>query len=96
MSGSGNFCQGGGGPGRTGRKQPGQRFFFSFFSPSFTTEKTNFPRIQYFPGGPTFTGGPTYSRGGGVQMLISMETNIPCDFPGEGGPDPLSPLWIRT
>ena len=26
----------------------------------------------------------------GVQMLISIETNITCDF--QGGPDPLSPI----
>ena len=32
--------------------------------------------------------------GGGGQMLISIETHITCVFPG--GPDPLSPLWIRT
>ena len=31
--------------------------------------------------------------GGGVQMLISIETHITCDFPrGLSGP----PLWIRT
>ena len=30
-------------------------------------------------------GGPTISRGGGgVQMLISIETHITCDFPGWG------------
>ena len=34
--------------------------------------------VQHSPGGPTF------SRG--VQMLISIETHITCDFPG--GPDP--------
>ena len=27
-------------------------------------------------------------------MLISVETHITCDF--QGGPDPVSPLWIRT
>ena len=40
-------------------------------------------------------GGPTSSRGRGV----SKETHITCDFPGGGGgggPDPLTPLWIRT
>ena len=46
-----------------------------------------------------FQGCPTFSRGGGgggggVQMLIYIEIHITCDFPG--GPDPLSPLWIRT
>ena len=29
-------------------------------------------------------GGPTFS-GGGVQMLISIEPHITCDFPGGGG-----------
>ena len=40
-------------------------------------------------------GGQTFTRGGGggVQMLISVETHITCDFPGGwSGP----PLWIRT
>ena len=46
-------------------------------------------------------GGPTFLRGWGgggsrVQVLISIETHITCDFLGGGGPDPLSPLWIRT
>ena len=44
-------------------------------------------------------GGPTFSRGGGVQLfpgggsncLFPIETHITCDFPGVGGPDPLSP-----
>ena len=27
---------------------------------------------------------------------VSKETHITCDFPGRGGPDPLTPLWIRT
>ena len=44
-------------------------------------------------GGPTFLGG---GGGSSVQVLISIETHITCDFPGVGGPDPLSPLWIRT
>ena len=39
-------------------------------------------------GGPTFLGGGGGSR---VQVLISIETHITCDFPGGGGPDPLSP-----
>ena len=34
-----------------------------------------------------FQGGPTFSRGwgGGVQMLLSIETYITCDFRGGGG-----------
>ena len=41
--------------------------------------------------------GSNFSRGGGgggsrVQVLISIETHITCDFPGGGGgPDSLSP-----
>ena len=52
-----------------------------------------------------FRGGLTFSRGegnffhrgwGGVQWIISIETHITCDFPGWGGADPISPLWIRA
>ena len=41
--------------------------------------------FQGFNGDATFSrGGPTFSTG--VQMLISIETDITCDFPGgEGG-----------
>ena len=40
-------------------------------------------------------GGPTFLRGGGVggsrvQVLISIETHITCDFPGGSGP-PITP-----
>ena len=45
--------------------------------------------VHYFSGGgcQTFSGG-----GGGVQMLISLETHVrTCYFPGVGCPDPLSP-----
>ena len=43
--------------------------------------------VHYFPGGGG--GCQTYARG--VQMLISLETNVrACYFPG-GCPDPLSP-----
>ena len=42
-------------------------------------------------GSNNFQGGVQFFPGG-VQMLISIETHITCDFPGgEGGPDPLSP-----
>ena len=44
--------------------------------------------VHYFSGG---GGCPTFSKGGGVQMLISIETHTrTCYFPG-GCPDPLSP-----
>ena len=50
---------------------------------------------HYFPG--AGGGGPTFSREwGGVQMLVSIETNIrTCYFPG-GVSGPPIPLWIRT
>ena len=39
-----------------------------------------------------FQGGPTFSRGGGgSNCLFPIETHITCDFPGGGGPGPLSP-----
>ena len=50
---------------------------------------------QHFPGG---GGGSNFFQGGGdrgkVQMLISIETHITCDFPG-GVRTPIL-LWIRT
>ena len=48
--------------------------------------------MQHFPGGGG-GGGATFSKGGGVQMLISIETHITCYFPGGGGggPDPIFP-----
>ena len=42
--------------------------------------------LDHVPGGSNF-----FPGGGGVQMLISIETHINCDFPGGGGPDPLTP-----
>ena len=44
-------------------------------------------RVQDFPGG---------GRGNffqGVQMLISIETHITCDFPGRGFGSNISPLY---
>ena len=37
-----------------------------------------------------FLGGGGGVGGGGVQILISIETYITCDFSGGGGPDHLS------
>ena len=50
--------------------------------------------VHYFPGGcPTFSRG---AGGGGVQMLIFIETHIcTCYFPG-GVSGPPIPLWIHT
>ena len=45
--------------------------------------------VHYFPRGEC----PTFSRGGGVQMLISIGTHKrTCYFPGGGVSGPLSPL----
>ena len=42
--------------------------------------------MKGFRVGPTFSGGweldPKISRGRGIQMLISTENHITCDFPG--------------
>ena len=52
--------------------------------------------ILQFTEGVIESRGFNFSGGGGggsrVQVLISIETHITCDFPGGGGgPDPLSP-----
>ena len=50
--------------------------------------------VHYFPGGGG--GCPTFFQGGGVQMLIIIETHIcTCYFPG-GVSGPPIPLWIYT
>ena len=52
---------------------------------------TNDPEgVHYFPGGES----NFFQGGGGVQMLISLETHVrTCYFPGGGGcPDPLPHL----
>ena len=45
-------------------------------------------------GGPFFLGGGG-GEGSRVQVLISIETHITCDFPGGGSRPPITP-WIRT
>ena len=47
-------------------------------------ENHTYPRFQR--GSNISQGGPTFSRGGGVQMLISIETYKTCDFPGGSRP----------
>ena len=68
-----------------------QLFSFTVAYQWFISKKTTI--VQGFGGG---GGGSNLSQGGGlgVQMLI-LETHRTFDFP-EGGPDPLSPLWIHT
>ena len=99
----GIFFRGGGGGGGWGGPDPtqsGQRFIFVCFSVlnlfdslqrrsrSFITGKSIFFKD---PGGSNIFqgGGPTFSRG--VQMLISIETHITCDFPGGGSGPPIPP-----
>ena len=64
-------------------------------SNAFITEKTILFQgsrgVQHFPVGGG-GGGPASSRGGGVQILISIESNITCDFPGGGSGPPLPPM----
>ena len=77
--------------------------FFSFLSSTYTvayrwfiSKKTIILQGFFLGGGGVqpIPGGGGVGRGLGVQMLI-LETHRTFDFPG-GGPDPLSPLWIRT
>ena len=105
MRGSRNFCYGGSRP-----ENRSDNVFFCFLfvcffvspqlilqflqrvSNGYFKENYNFPRFQR---GPTFAWGYYFFQGGGgVQMLIFIETHITCDFPG--GSRPLIPLWIRT
>ena len=46
-------------------------------------------------GGPTCSGGGGGGGGGGVQMLISIETDITCDF-RKRVRTPYPHLWIRA
>ena len=104
MRGSRNFRQeGGGGVQVRLTKIALTTFFFVLFflSPQFILQKSKgqFQRdlslfkvpegVQHFPGG------GVHLCPGGSNCLFPIETHITCDFP-RGGPDPLSPLWIRT
>ena len=57
------------------------------YSGAYTTEIYHFSRFQRWSN--------IFQGGGGSNCLFPLETHITCDFPG-GGPDPLSPLLIRT
>ena len=68
-------------------------------SNGFIAEKTILILYQGSRGGPLFSRGcQTFSRGGGgVQMLVSLETHVrTCYFPGVGVSGPPILLWIRT
>ena len=66
---------------------------FVFIHWFYYRENYTFPRIQR--GSNIFHGGGG-GGGGGVQLLISIETHITCDFPGgSGSPNhPLGPLLL--
>ena len=66
-------------------------------SNGFIAEKTILLLYQGSRGGPLFSRGDVkLFPGGGVQMLISIETHVrTCYFPGVGDRTPY-PLWIRT
>ena len=98
----GIFVGGGGGPVQSDKKSSDNVFFFFFFffflvlSLFYRGQVVDFKEIYHFSRfqrGPSFfKGGPTFSRGGGgSNCLFPIETHITCDFPGVGGPDPLSP-----
>ena len=102
----GIFFGGGGGGGGVQSRRPENSldnvFFFCFLflvlnltyslqrgSNGFITEKIIL--FQGSGGGPTFSkGGSNFVQGRGVQMLISIETHITCDFPERGGGGPAS------
>ena len=73
---------GGGGRGPTARKQSGQCFFSH---PLILQSGTNGFITEGRRGSNFFQG-----------VGVSKEIHITCDFPGGGGPDPITPLWIRT
>ena len=62
-------------------------------SNGFIAEKTILILYQGSRGGPLFSRGVSnFFQGGGVLMLISLETHVrTCYFPGGGCSDPLSP-----
>ena len=70
---------------------------FTEGSNGFIAEKTILILYQGSRGGPLFSrGGVKLFPGGGVQMLISLETHVrTCYFPGVGVSGPPIPLWIR-
>ena len=99
MHGSRNFHQGGRGSRPDDQKRNSLDnvvcFFFVFFlfSPQLILQFTEVVQRFFFRGGPTFSkggGGSNFFEGGGVQMLISIETHITCDFP-VGSPPPIPP-----
>ena len=100
------FCQGS--PGSTDRKQPCQRFFvmnlFNSLQRGPIVYQWFYLRNNYtfkrFQSGTPFSRGFQLFRGGGggVKMIISIETHITCEFQrggGGGAGHPILPLDMR-
>ena len=87
-----------GGSGSIWQKKPWQLFFFLVLSLFYWSQMVNFEENYHFSrfqrGSNIFQGGggPTFSKG--VQLLIPYRN--PYNFWFSRGPDPLTPLWIRT
>ena len=60
----------------------------------YRSQMVNFKEIYHFSsfqrGSNTSLGGSNFFQGGS-NCLFPIQTHITCDFPGGGGPDPLSP-----
>ena len=83
------FCQAwGGGGGGVEARRPENSVDNVFFSHQIILQFTEW--IQWF----YYSGEEGFQRLPGVG--VSKETHITCDFRGGRGPDPLTPLWIRT
>ena len=95
VRGSRNFRQGGGGVQVRLKKSSDNLFFFLVLNLFYRSQMVNFKEIYHFSRFQHFSGGYNFFRGGS-NCLFPIEIHIICDFPGGGGPDPLSPLWIRT
>ena len=89
----GIFVRGGGGV----QVRLTKKALTTFFSPQLILQKSNgqfernlsFSRFQR--GSNNFQGVQLLPGGGGSNCFYPIETHITCDFPGGGGPDPLSP-----
>ena len=99
MRGSRNFRQGVGGRHQSANKSSDNVFFFLVLSLFYRSQIVNFNEKCHFSrfrrGSKFFKGGggvqPFPGGGGGSNCLFPIETYTTCDFPGGGGPDPLSP-----
>ena len=100
MRGSRNFRQGGGGPRQSDKKSSDSvvYLFFAFFlvlGLVYRSQMVNYKEKYHFSrfrrGSKFFPGGSNFFQGGwGSNCKFPIETQITCDFPGEG-PDSLPP-----